>query len=90
MRNRPLLHSVIIAALAGPVAISGCASHRTYNPYYEWDGPQLVLYERWEVETHRPHRDYWNRGAEEQREYWYWRKHHRDRDRDHDRDHDRD
>ena len=92
MRSRFLINGLIIAALAGPAVVSGCASHRTYDPYYQWDGRDRAYYERWEIETHRVHRDYWRRDAGDQRAYWDWRKRHanRDRDRDYDRDHDRD
>jgi hypothetical protein len=92
--HRPrLLQAAIIAALAGPAAIAGCATHQTYNPYYRdygrWDGDDRWYYQRWEVVTRRDHRDFDRRTADEQRAYWHWRQRH-DRDRDRDRDQDRD
>jgi len=61
----------------------GCATHtyRVYDPYYSdyhvWDRNEVVFYNRWEVETHRGHREFPERNREEQRDYWSWRHSHR-------------
>src|SRR5262249_19727473 len=89
MRDRPRwLSAVIVAALIGPAAAMGCATHHNYNPYYyreypEWDDHDRTYYLFWENETHREHREYLRRSEREQRVYWEWRRHH---DRHHHRD----
>jgi hypothetical protein len=78
--------SVLLAvALFSPVVFSGCAvraSYRVYDPghedYHVWDGNEVVYYQRWEVETHRDHREFKKRHSDEQREYWTWRHNHHD------------
>jgi len=37
-----------------------------------------VVYNQWEVETHRPHKDLNQRPADEQKEYQNWRQQHPD------------
>jgi hypothetical protein len=56
----------------------GCASaHRVYDPYYGdyhvWDANENGYYTRWESETHRDHKEFNTRGADEQKEYFTWR-----------------
>jgi hypothetical protein len=77
---------LLAAVLASPVLISGCAAHagyRVYDPYYSdyhvWNHDEIVYYQQWEVETHRRHRDFDKRSADEQKEYWTWRHHHEDK-----------
>lgn len=81
----------IAGVLALPAVISGCATHREYDPqyrdYHSWDRGEVVYYQQWEVETRRDHRDFDRRPPDEQREYWAWRHNHSDSDRDR-RDHD--
>jgi hypothetical protein len=67
-------------ALFSPVLFTGCAVHasyRTYDPaygdYHVWDDGERGYYTRWEVETHREHRDFRKRNAEDQKQYWAWR-----------------
>jgi hypothetical protein len=73
---------LLAAALVSPVMISGCANHpyTVYDPYYRdnhvWDNNEVVYYQRWETETHRDHRDFKKRNADEQKQYWDWRHKH--------------
>ena len=64
--------------LAAPALVTGCAGHVTYHDaYYNddhvWNHDEVVYYTRWEHETHRNHRDFKARSADEQKEYWDWR-----------------
>jgi hypothetical protein len=74
---------LLCAILISPFAIAGCATHRyrAYDPYFSdyhvWDRNEVVFYNRWEVETHRGHREFRERNREEQRDYWSWRHSHR-------------
>jgi hypothetical protein len=83
---RYLCTLLLAGAIAAPVLISGCAAraeYRVYDPYYSdyhvWNHDEIVYYQRWEAETHRDHRDFKKRSAEEQKEYWTWRHSHGDR-----------
>jgi hypothetical protein len=76
-----LMGSVLIV----PAVVAGCAEHatyRVYDPYYSdyhvWDRNEVVYYQRWESETHRDHRDFKARNADEQKQYWTWRHSHSD------------
>ncbi len=78
-------HFLLAVALFAPVLINGCAaraSYRVYDPafqdYHVWDANEGVYYQRWEVETHRDHRDFRKRDGGEQKEYWNWRHSHND------------
>jgi hypothetical protein len=85
-RGRKFISSTLLAAaLLSPMVFSGCAvraSYRTYDPayqdYHAWDNNEVVFYQRWEVETHRDHREFRKRHADEQQEYWNWRHNHHD------------
>lgn len=85
-RRYRCVSSILLAvALFSPVAFSGCAvraSYRVYDPghadYHVWDGNEVVYYQRWEVETHRDHREFRKRHSREQKEYWTWRHDHHD------------
>lgn len=70
---------MLAAALTAPVMTS-CAVHaRVYDPYdnqYHAWAPERGHYEQWEQETHRSHKDYNKRRADEQKEYWQWRQNH--------------
>jgi hypothetical protein len=78
-RGSRWVRSLLMAAvLAAPAMIVGCAEHaRVYDPYYHdyhvWDSNEVVYYQRWEHETHREHKDFDKRSAEEQKQYWDWR-----------------
>lgn len=52
------------AALATCVLTTGCQ-----QPAQD----ETVVYNKWEVETHRPHKDINQRPPEEQKEYHDWR-----------------
>jgi hypothetical protein len=74
------LPSLLIAGVLVILAIiTGCAEHttRVYDPYYSdyhvWDRNEVVYYQRWEGDTHREHKDFNRRSADEQKEYWNWR-----------------
>ena len=74
------LPSLLMAGvLVIPAVITGCAEHttRVYDPYYSdyhvWDRNEVVYYQRWEGDTHREHKDFNRRNADEQKEYWNWR-----------------
>jgi hypothetical protein len=76
---------VLAAVMISPVVIEGCATHARvydaeYHDYHVWDDREAVYYQRWEVETHREHRDFDRRSDEEKREYWKWRHSHEDHD----------
>jgi hypothetical protein len=65
-------------ALVSASAITGCAGGSlVYDPYrydyHRWNRDENRLYARWEVETHRDHRDFHVRSAGDQGEYWRWR-----------------
>ena len=80
---RYLCALLLAGALTTPVIMSGCAAraeYRVYDPYYSdyhvWNHDEIVYYNRWEGETHREHRDFNKRSADEQKEYWTWRHNH--------------
>lgn len=83
-RGHRYVSSILLAvALFSPVVFSGCAVHasyRVYDPghedYHVWDSNEVGYYQRWEVETHRDHRDFHKRNSDEQKEYWNWRHNH--------------
>jgi hypothetical protein len=85
-RTHRTTSSILLAlALFSPVLIAGCAarvSYRVYDPdhadYHVWDNDEGVYYQRWEVETHRDHREFKKRHSDEQKEYWTWRHNHHD------------
>lgn len=74
---------ILATALSSPVVLSGCAARGTvrvydgsYRDYHRWDNSEVVFYQRWEVDTHRDHREFRERHADEQKEYWAWRHNH--------------
>ena len=59
-------------------AMTGCAGGLIVfdpygNDYHRWNRDEDRLYARWEIETHRGHRDIHGRSAGDQGEYWRWR-----------------
>jgi len=79
--SRCLSSLLLAAAFAFPLATTACSGHyRVYDTYYgdyhHWDHHEEVYYNQWEVETHRDHRDFKDRKADEQKEYWQWRHNH--------------
>jgi len=74
-----------VALIGSMTAFSGCAAHVRYydadhGDYHYWNNDEVVYYQRWEVETHREHRDFDRRSDAEKREYWKWRHEHEDHD----------
>ena len=67
---------VVVAALLTGTVVSGCYHHGYVVA--EWNVGERPYYERWERETQREHREYEQRKADEQKEYWEWRRHHQD------------
>ncbi len=73
---------LLAAVLAAPVLTTGCAAHvryydAGYGDYHTWNGGEVVYYNNWEKETHREHREFKDRNADEQKEYWSWRHNHK-------------
>jgi hypothetical protein len=84
-KHRYVSSLLLGVVLLSPVVFSGCAeraSIRVYDPtyrdYHRWDSHEDVYYQRWEVETHRDHREFRERRTDEQNEYWTWRHNHHD------------
>jgi len=79
---------LLVIAFYTSVLFSGCAvraSYRVYDPAYEdyhaWNRNEAVYYQRWEVESHRDHKEFRKRNSDEQKEYWTWRHAHHDENR---------
>jgi hypothetical protein len=77
MRVRSLSMSLLLlaAGLASSTAIGGCYANHPRGGF-AWSAGEEPYYERWEAETHRDHRDYNQRGGDEQHEYQQWRQGH--------------
>lgn len=79
---RKLSTLLIAGALASPMVIAGCYHHHYDHDrdddrdHAAWTDNEAPYYARWEQETHRDHRDWSQRNADEQREYWAWRHDH--------------
>jgi hypothetical protein len=78
--SRALTTFALTTALAAPLLMGGCAArvgYRTYDPYYNdyhtWDNAEFGYYSQWETNTHRAHKDFRKRSADEQKEYWTYR-----------------
>jgi hypothetical protein len=75
-----LLLSALSVVALGSLGCAGRSRVRVYdsyhNDYHRWNNHETVYYNRWEVEGHRDHRDYNQRNADEQRDYWNWRHDH--------------
>jgi hypothetical protein len=81
-------HLVIVTstgALISPILMSGCAAHvssgyRTHDYYanddHVWGNDETRFYASWETDTHRSHKDYRKRNADEQKDYWQYRHSH--------------
>jgi hypothetical protein len=65
---------MIAGALASPVIVSGCYHHHGYAA--TWSDSETPYYARWEGETHRDHKEWGARSADEQQQYWSWRHDH--------------
>jgi hypothetical protein len=70
-----LLSALMIAgAVASPAVVTGCYHHHYYAG--TWNDNEAPYYARWEAETHRDHKDWGQRSADEQQQYWTWRHDH--------------
>jgi hypothetical protein len=85
-RDRCLSALVISFVLAAPAVVTGCATHRVYDPayndYHVWNSQEAGFHVQWEGETRREHKEFTKRPVDEQREYWSWR--HGQRNQGHD------
>ena len=74
--------SLLGAALATAVLTTGCQPAQTTSqpaqPVAQPEPNETVVYNQWEVETHRAHKDLAQRPPEEQKEYSDWRQKHPD------------
>jgi hypothetical protein len=77
---------LLSAALATTVVTTGCRDHHhdrgddsqpAAQPAAQPAQDETVVYNQWEAETHRAHRDLAQRTAAEQREYRDWHQQHR-------------
>jgi hypothetical protein len=76
-----MLSTLMIAgALASPAVIAGCYHHGYDRDHggvaLVWSDNESPYYARWEQETHRDHREWAQRNADEQHAYWNWRHDH--------------
>jgi hypothetical protein len=89
MSSRKLYLCFSGAALATALLTTGCRGHHDHHdddvqpaqtqPAASQPAPnETVIYNRWEVNTHRPHVDLNRRTPAEQREYNDWRRQHPD------------
>jgi hypothetical protein len=81
--HRYVSYILLGAVVLSTAAFSGCAARVrvydiSYRDYHRWDHGEAVYYQRWEVETHREHREFRERHSDEQQEYWKWRHNHHD------------
>ncbi|MGD0735731.1 MAG: hypothetical protein ABR976_11315 [Terracidiphilus sp.] len=75
--------SLLGAALATCVLTTGCQSSQpaattASEPATTQPANETVVYNKWEVETHRPHKEIAQRPPEEQKAYHDWRQQHPD------------
>jgi hypothetical protein len=61
------------AALATSILSIGCQSGQPAQTVTQPAPDETVIYNKWEVETHRAHKDISQRPPEEQKEYHDWR-----------------
>lgn len=79
---RARVHGLYFTLLfAGLISVSafGCYHHNDHDHDYvamQWSAGEEPNYERWEQDTHRDHKDWNQRSADEQHSYWDWRKSH--------------
>jgi hypothetical protein len=89
MPLRKLCLCFLGAALAASVLTTSCRGHHhddrrddsqpAQNQVAQPAQDETVIYNQWEAETHRAHRELAQRTADEQREYHDWRQQHPDR-----------
>ena len=61
------------AALAASILTTGCQSSQPAQTASQPVENETVIYNQWEVETHRPHKEIAQRPPAEQKEYHDWR-----------------
>ena len=66
------------AVLATSVLTTGCQSSQPAQTASQPVQDETVIYNKWETETHRPHKEIAQRPPEEQKEYHDWRQQHPD------------
>lgn len=82
--RRKLWLSLIVAAMGTPVLTTGCQPANDQPAPAQAAQPaqpvqdETVIYNKWEVETHRDHKEIAQRPAAEQKEYHDWRAQHPD------------
>jgi hypothetical protein len=83
MRIRPTLQGLSFAAIAAAasVTVTSCSRNRDVydssgNVNRRWDSREEQAYRRWEAERRYDHMEFTRRRAEEQRQYWDWRRSH--------------
>lgn len=89
MPARKLCFCLLGAAFAATAMTSGCRDHHDHGDRNDQPAPvaaqpaqpapvenETVIYNKWEVETHRAHVDLAKRAAAEQKEYQDWREKH--------------
>jgi hypothetical protein len=67
-------YRMVVSLAVGAILAAGCATGHGYH--HDWNSGETVYYTQWEAETHRDHKDYNNRPADEQKQYWSWRDSH--------------
>jgi hypothetical protein len=82
LRLKQSLGSVLLAGAMWSAGCTASVGYRVYDPYrsdyHVWNRDEGGNYDRWVVETHRPHTDYKKLKPEDQKSYWNWRHDHDD------------
>jgi hypothetical protein len=77
IRHRLVTPLMLATLAAAPLAVSGCAGHRTYDPYYgdyhRWNSSEDGFYRQWEGERGLSHLDFGMRSPGDQQAYFGWR-----------------
>ncbi len=68
-------YAVLAALLIATTGACATGGHRYHD---EWSDQEVVYYGQWERDTHRDHREFRDRNADEQKAYWDWRHDHDD------------
>jgi hypothetical protein len=76
MSLRKLRLCLFATALATSVLATGCQSSQPAQTASQPAPNETVIYNKWEVETHRDHKEIEKRTVDEQREYRDWRAKH--------------
>ena len=81
--SRKFCSSLFGVALATSVLTTGCQAPQNQPAQAQPVQTQpvqdeTVIYNKWEVETHRPHKEIAQRPPQEQKEYHDWRQQHPD------------